>query len=152
LGRMHTRLGWGEGSSPALSGDTLVVNWDQEVGSFIVALDAKTGEIKWKKDRDEVTSWATPVIVEYKGRKQVIVNGTTRVRGYDLADGKVLWECGGQTVNAIPTPIVTDGLAICMSGYKGSAVFAIPLDSTGDITGKAAWRHDRGTPYVPSAL
>src|SRR5262249_39050332 len=80
------------------------------------------------------------------------VNGATRVRGYDLADGKVLWECGGQTINAIPTPIVADGLAICMSGYKGSADFAIPLDSTGDITGKPAWHHHRGTPYCPSAL
>jgi outer membrane protein assembly factor BamB len=152
LGRMHTRLGWGEGSSPALDGDTLVVNWDQETGSFIVALDAKTGETIWKMDRDEVTSWATPVIVEHKGRKQVIVNGATRVRGYDLATGKVIWECGGQTINAIPTPIVTNGMAICMSGYKGSAVFAIPLDSTGDITGKAAWHYDRNTPYVPSPM
>jgi outer membrane protein assembly factor BamB len=152
LGKMHTRLGWGEGSSPALHGDTLIVNWDQEVGSFIVALDAATGKPKWKKDRDEVTSWNTPFIVEHKGRTQVIVNGAKRSRSYDLANGNVLWECGGQTINAIPCPLVFENLAILMSGYKGSLAVAVPLDATGDVTAKSAWKHEHGTPYVPSPV
>lgn len=154
LGRMNTRLGWGEGASPALSGDYLVVPWDQEVGSFIVCLDAKTGQTKWKMDRDEPTSWATPLIVEAKGKTQVIVNGHNRVRSYDLATGKVLWECGGQTLNAIPTPVVKDGVAIIMSGYRGAMVAAVPLDAAGDITdtNKLAWKYDKGTPYVPSPI
>jgi outer membrane protein assembly factor BamB len=152
LGRMHTRLGWGEGASPALHGDTLVVPWDQEVGSFIVALDAKSGEIKWKMNRDEVSSWMTPVIVEHKGKTQVITNGKTRSRSYDLATGKVLWECGGQTINCIPCPVVFGDLAICMSGYKGNICNAISLDATGDVTGKPVWAYDKGTPYVPSPL
>lgn len=150
LGRMHTRLAWGEGASPALHGDTLVVPWDQEVGSFIAALDAKTGEVKWKVDRDEVTSWMTPLIVEHKGKAQVLTNGKTRSRGYDLATGKVLWECGGQTINCIPCPVVFGDLAICMSGYKGNLCAAIPLDSMGEV--KPAWSYDKGTPYVPSPL
>lgn len=154
LGRMNTRLGWGEGASPALHGDYLVVPWDQEVGSFIVCLDARTGQTKWKMDRDEPTSWATPLIVEAKGKTQVIVNGHNRVRSYDLATGKVLWECGGQTLNAIPTPVVKDGVAICMSGYRGAMVAAVPLDASGDITdtNKLAWKYDKGTPYVPSPI
>ena len=71
FGLMHTRLGWGEGASPALYGNTLVVNWDQEAGSFIVALDAKTGTTLWKKDRDEPTSWATPLVVDFGGRPKL---------------------------------------------------------------------------------
>ena len=126
--------------------------WDQEVGSFIAALDARTGEIKWKVDRDEVTSWMTPLIVEHKGKAQVITNGKTRSRSYDLATGKVVWECGGQTINCIPCPVVFDNLAICMSGYKGNICNAIPLDSTGDVTGKPAWSYEKVTPYVPSPL
>jgi len=152
LGRMETRYGWGEGTSPALHGDTLIVNWDHEGASFLLALDARTGTTKWQVDRDEVTSWATPLIVEHGGRTQVIVNATKRVRSYDLATGKVLWECGGQTVNVIPCPVVSDGLAICLSGYRGSAGFAIPLASQGDITGKAAWAYSKASPYVPSPL
>jgi len=154
FGLMHTRYGWGEGASPALHGDALVVPWDQEVGSFLVCLDAKTGETRWKVDRDEPSTWATPLIVEHKGTVQVVVNGTKRVRGYDLASGKVLWECGGQTLNAIPCPVAADGVAYVMTGYRGAAAAAIPLDARGDITGtdQVRWRYDRGTPYVPSPL
>ncbi len=152
LGRMETRYGWGEGGSPALAGNTLVVNFDHEGKSFIVALDAATGDTKWKVPREEPSSWSTPVIVPQQDRTQVIVSATNKVRSYDLATGRVLWECGGQTINVIPSPVISDGLAICMSGYRGSAAFAIPLNSGGDVTGKTTWQHGNGTPYVPSPM
>jgi outer membrane protein assembly factor BamB len=154
LGRMNTRLGWGEGASPTLYGDTLIVNWDQEAGSFIVALDARTGQTRWKVDRDEPTSWATPLVVEHEGRTQVIISATNRIRSYDLATGKLIWQCGGMTVNVIPSPVVLGDTAICMAGYRKSVVCAIPLNATGDISdsNKVAWRYERGTPYVPSPL
>jgi outer membrane protein assembly factor BamB len=154
LGRLHTRLGWGEGSSPTIHGDALAVNWDQEADSCAYALDARTGETRWKVSRDEPTSWATPLVVEHNGRTQVVLNGTKRVRSYDLDTGRLVWECGGQTLNAIPSPLLAGNLVICMTGYQGTAAYAIPLDATGDLTGtgKVAWHHDRGTPYVPSPL
>jgi outer membrane protein assembly factor BamB len=154
LGRMQTRLGWGEASTPVLAGDVLIVNWDQEVGSFIAGLDAKTGEVKWKTDRDEVTSWNTPLVVEHKGRTQVVVNATKKTRSYDPADGKLIWECGGQVVNCIPSPVAKDGVVYCVSGYKGSMAAAISLDAKGDVTGtdKVLWKYEKATPYVPSPL
>lgn len=154
LGQMRTRRGWGEGVSPALHGETLIVNWDHEDPSFIVAMDAETGKTRWQADRDEPTSWATPLVVERNGRKQVIVNGTKRVRSYDLDTGEVLWECGGQTVNAIPSPVATDDMAIVMSGYQGANAMAIPLDAKGDVTDSdtVRWSYRRNTPYVPSPL
>ena len=154
LGDMYTRFGWGEGASPAVHGGTVVINWDEEDGSFVTALDAATGEPRWKKDRDEATSWATPLIVEHAGKAQVVVNGTNRVRSYDLATGELIWECGGQTANAIPSPVVLGDMVICMSGYRGAAAKAIPLGSRGDITGtdKVIWSLGKGTPYVPSPL
>jgi outer membrane protein assembly factor BamB len=153
FGPMYTRQSWGEASTPALHGDTLIVNWDHEGLSFIVALDKATGETRWKKERDEITSWSTPLVVKYDGKTQVIVNASKRVRSYDLATGDLLWECGGQKFG-IPTPVVFGDLAICMSGYPGSACFAIPLGSKGDLTGsnKIAWKYDKGTPYCPSPL
>ncbi|MDA1275852.1 MAG: PQQ-binding-like beta-propeller repeat protein [Verrucomicrobia bacterium] len=154
LGQMRTRYGWGEATSPVLSGDALIVNWDHEDQSFILALDVKTGETRWKADRDEPTSWSTPLAVEQEGQTQIIVNGTNRIRSYDLSSGAVLWECGGLTLNCIPSPVRTDQAVICMSGYRGAAVFAIPFDSKGDLTGtqKLAWSYHRATPYVPSPL
>lgn len=154
LGRMNTRLGWGEAVTPVIHGDALIVNWDQEAGSFLICLDARTGKTRWKVDRDEKTSWNTPLLVDYKGRTQVIVNATNRVRSYDLETGKDLWQCGGMTVNAIPSPVVADGVVYCVSGYRGAAAFAVPLDATGDVTetAKVLWRYAQGTPYVPSPL
>jgi outer membrane protein assembly factor BamB len=154
LGDMHTRNGFGEGSSPALYRDRLVVNWDHEGQSFIATLDARTGDVLWKKDRDEPTSWATPLVVEHGGRTQVVTNGSKRVRSYDLATGELIWECGGQVSNVIPSPVIGDGVVYCTSGFRGAALYAIPIGSTGDLTGtdKPLWNLDRGTPYVPSPL
>jgi outer membrane protein assembly factor BamB len=156
LGTMQTRRGFGEGSSPALYGDMVVVNWDHEGQSFIAAFDTETGEKRWKVDRDEPTSWATPVVVTVEGRPQVVASATNRIRGYELSTGKLVWECGGMTLNVVPTPVFRDGLLYCASGFRGEALLAIRYaDATGDITdsGTVTWRYDgKGTPYVPSPL
>lgn len=154
LGRMSTRLGWGEAVTPVVHGNSLLLNWDQEENSALYCLDARTGETKWKADRDEKTSWNTPLVIDHKGKTQVILNATNRVRSYDLATGKVVWQCGGMTTNAIPSIVARDGVVYCVSGYRGAAGLAIPLDSTGDMTdsAKILWKIDRGTPYVPSPL
>lgn len=155
LGYMTTRRGFGEGSSPVLHGDTVVVNWDHEGDSFIAAFDKNTGRQRWKKARDEVTSWSTPIVVEHAGRAQVIVNATKRVRAYDLATGEVLWECAGQTTNTIPSPVFGHGMVYAMSGFRGNMVQAIRIqDARGDVTGSSAvaWSYDQDTPYVPSPL
>lgn len=154
LGKFNTRLGWGEAVTPVVHGDSLLLNCDQEANSFLYCLETKTGATRWKMSRDEKTSWNTPLVVKHKGKHQVILNGTSRVRSYDLESGKELWQCGGMTVNAIPSPVASEGTVYCMSGYRGAAALAISLDSTGDITGsdKILWRGDKGTPYVPSPL
>jgi outer membrane protein assembly factor BamB len=154
LPRLETRLGWGEGSSPTLHGDALIVPWDQEGPSRLYVLDARTGRTRWQVARDEVSTWNTPLVAEYRGRTQIILTGTKRIRSYDLADGREIWQCGGLTVNCIPSVVRFEDSVICMSGYKGAAAFRIPLDAAGDVTGsdKILWSYKRGTPYVPSPL
>ena len=155
LGDMKTRNGFGEGSSPALFRNTLVVNWDHEGDSFIVALDKETGAEIWRRDRNEITSWSTPLIVNDGGNPQVIVSATNRVRGYDLATGKTIWECGGLGVNCAPTPVVSSGLVFVMSGYRDPALLAIRYKgANGDLrrSDAVAWSKTKGTSYVPSAL
>lgn len=152
LGRLHTRLGWGEAVTPVVHGDFLLLNHDQESDSRLICLDLATGTTKWEAKRDEKTTWSTPLVTEFKGTTQVVTNGTARVRSYDLATGKVLWECGGMTVNPIPSPVRFGDSVVCMSGYRGSAALSIPLSSAGDLGGKGEvdWRYAGGTPYVPS--
>lgn len=155
FGNMRTRAGFGEGSSPALHGETVVVQWDHEEEDFIVAVDKRTGRELWRRERDEPTTWSTPLVVEHGGRALVVAHGTRRVQAYDLATGDLLWECGGMTQNVIPTP-VTDGERVyVLSGFRGAALLAIRLGLQGDLTDAPeaiAWRHGRNTPYVPSPL
>ncbi len=154
LGKMRIKMGFGEGSSPALYHDTLIVNRDNEDNSCIVALDKNTGKILWKKPREEGTSWSTPLIIERDGKAQAVVTATGKIRSYDVASGEVLWECGGLTRNVIPCPVADASTVYCMSGFQGNALLAIRLGRTGDLTGSdaIAWTHNKSTPYVPSPL
>jgi outer membrane protein assembly factor BamB len=154
LGQIHSRLGWGEAVTPAIDGDSLLINYDQEEDSALYCLDAATGKTKWVAKRDEKTTWNTPLVAEHAGKKQVITSGTTRIRSYDLATGDLVWECGGMTVNPIPSPLKFGDAAICMSGYKGAVAVSVPLGSRGDLgtDGKVNWRVSPGTPYVPSPV
>jgi outer membrane protein assembly factor BamB len=155
FGHMHTKHGHGEGSSPALHGETVVVNWDHEEQSFLVALDKRTGRQRWRGARAEDTSWATPIVVEHAGRAQVVVPGTKRLRGYDLATGEVVWECGGLSSNIVASPVAADGVVYAGSSYETRALLAVRLDGArGDVTdtNQVVWSRRRGTPYVPSPL
>ena len=154
IGRINSRLGWGEAVTPVIHGDRLLLNWDQEADSALHCLDAATGEVKWTAKRDEKTTWHTPLVAEFGGKSQVVTNGTTRIRSYDITNGAVLWECAGMTVNPIPSPVRYGDSAIVMSGYRGAAAVSVPLGSKGDLgkEGKTDWRTSPGTPYVPSPV
>ncbi len=155
LGTMNTKHGHGEGSSPTIYKDSIIVNWDHESQSYVAAYNKRTGDERWKQLRNEVTSWATPIVVEHQGRAQVVVSGTGRIRGYDLETGKVIWECGGLSGNVVASPVSADGMVYAGSSYEKTAMFAIRLDGAqGDITDTdhVVWQRRRSTPYVPSPL
>jgi outer membrane protein assembly factor BamB len=155
LGDKRMRNGFGEGSTLALHGNTLVVVWDHRGESFIVALDTRDGSELWRQPRDEVDTWATPLILEVNGRPQVIVSAQGRIRGYDLETGDVIWEGDGLTRNPIPSPVHEDGLVILTSGFGGNDLRTIRVaQARGVIDGTpaVAWSHNRDTPYVPSPV
>jgi outer membrane protein assembly factor BamB len=138
FGQMQTKHAHGEGSTPALHGDTVVVNWDHEGRSFVTALDKRTGRERWKVDRDEATSWASPIVVEHGGKPQVIISGTKRTRGYDLESGRVLWECGGLSSNIVASPVAADGMVFAGSSYEIQSMLAIRLEGA-----SGEWGRDR---------
>ena len=155
FGTYWSRNSFGEGTSPSISGNTLVINWDHEEESFIVAMDKNTGSELWRKERDEVTSWTTPFVVEHNGRTQVIVPASAKTRSYDLKTGEVIWECAGLGTNVIPTPVYANGVVYVTSGHRSPAMQAISLDKAkGDITDTDAilWSILQDTPYVSSPL
>src|SRR5262245_23826468 len=150
--KMKIRLQFGEGGAPALEGNALIIPFDQEGGSFIVALDKRNGKELWRTIRNESSNWSTPLVVNHKGKKQVVVSATNKVRAYDPTDGKLIWECGGLGLNVIPMPVQQNDLLFAMSGFRDPKLMAIRLGREGDLTNSDAdvWSHTRGTGYTPS--
>ena len=155
FGQMTIAGNFGEGASPAIYKDKVIIQWDHQGKSFIVALDKNTGKDIWKVDREEGTSWATPLIVEVNGKVQVITSATKLIRSYDFETGELIWQCSGMTANVIPCPVTANGILYAMSGFRGNALRAIDLaKAKGDITGTAAivWEYNQDTPYTPSPM
>ena len=162
LGLMRRRAGWGTGSSPVLFQNTVIVNCDSDDDSYITALDKTTGSPVWRTERDERASWGTPFLFEAGGRTTVVTNATRRMRGYDAATGKLLWQCAGGSMITVPSPVASQGLVFVSSGHSlfGGPIVAVRAEASGDITparGQSqsqgvAWMHRRGGPYVTSPI
>ena len=152
--QMRMRMAFGEGMAPVLAGDRLILVFDHEGGSFMVALDKLSGRELWRVSRDEQSNWAAPLLVDFNGRQQLVVSGSNKVRAYDPSDGKVIWECAGLGANAIPHPVRLGDLVFVMTGYRNPMLMAIRLGREGDLTGTDAivWSQTRGNSYVPSPV
>ncbi len=154
----------GPGGSPLLYKDRVIFYQDQgqsfgparpageSPGSFVAAVDARTGRQLWKTPRKEGVGWGTPVAVRAGRRDEIIVSSQHGVRAYDPDTGRELWSAGGSTMEVIPTPAVGHGLLFCPSGRAGPTL-AIRPGGSGDVTSThIAWQTPQGSPFVPSPL
>ncbi|MBI3696605.1 MAG: PQQ-binding-like beta-propeller repeat protein [Acidobacteria bacterium] len=138
---------WGTASSPILYADLVIAQCDQQKGSFLMALNKKTGETVWKAERDELPSWGTPAIYPGKARTELVTNGANFIRGYDPATGKELWRLGGSSKITAPTPVYSGDLILVASGRRPEApIFAIRPG------GSVAWQKQQRGPYMPTPL
>lgn len=159
---MPMKLGWGTAASPVLHGGRLFIVNDNEKKSYMVALDARNGDEIWRIDREEKSNWATPFVWQNEQRAEIVTPGSRKVRSYDL-DGKLLWELGGMSSIAIPTPFERFGLLYVSSGYvldRRKPIFAIRPGASGDISLKEketsnefiAWSQPMAGPYNVSPI
>lgn len=167
LGRINAgaydipRYEWGTASSPIIYQGLVIAQVDQQKGSFIVAVNLKTGKEVWRTTRDELPSWGTPTVYPDAKRPELITNGSNFIRGYDPATGKELWRLGGSSKITAPTPVFADGIIIVSSGRSPERpVFAIRPGAKGDITLKrketsnehVLWSHTRRGGYMPTPV
>ena len=152
---------WGTASSPIIYDGKVIVQCDQQKGSFLLAADLKTGQTVWTTPREELPSWGTPTIYPGKERAELITNGSNFIRGYNPATGEELWRLGGSSKITAPTPVFSDGLIIVSSGRGPERpVFAIRPGAAGDITLRdgetsnksIAWSKTRRGGYMPTPL
>jgi outer membrane protein assembly factor BamB len=151
---MQMRMQFGEGTPTVIDDKAVYLKFDHQQGSYLLALDKLTGKELWRVDRDDESSWSPPLVVEHEGRRQLVVAATNKVRSYEPATGKLIWECAGLGGNVIPAPVARGGMVWVMSGYRNPNLLAIRLGRQGDLTGTDAivWTNTRGNSYTPSPV
>lgn len=149
----------GNGGSPIIIGDLLVVNADAEIDPTIVAFHRKDGAIAWRTPRDQKVrsafSFSTPLVVETDGRKEILSAGSGMIGAYAPEDGRLLWKATyGEGYSVVPRPVVAEGMAYVATGYNVPKLIAIRLGkATGDVTKThIAWEVTRRIPKTPSMI
>jgi outer membrane protein assembly factor BamB len=152
---------WGTASSPIIWNGLVILQCDTQADSFVVALDAATGRVAWKTERDELPSWGTPTVVTTSKGTELVTNASKFVRGYDPRTGKELWRLGRSSKITAPTPIASGDLLVVASGRAPERpLFVIKAGARGDLTlsegqtssPSIAWtRIGRGS-YMPTPL
>lgn len=153
LGRI-AKMGLGHGVSPVLFENLIILQCDQEdggpqAGSFIAALDKKTGKEVWRVSRTHRKSWATPLLVRNAERVELIASGAETVISYDPRTGKELWKLEGVDGHAIPSPVAGDGLIFLSAGHPAKRLIAVRF---ADANPAIVWKFEKGTAYVASPI
>ncbi len=149
LGSYRMQMGYGTGGSPALDDERVYIQCDNDEKSFLVALNKKTGEEVWRKERSEGSTWSTPLVWKNKVRTEIVCMGR-RVRSYDPATGKELWSLGGMSGQCHASPVGGDDLLYVGTGGGmggmgggfgpggggggGKPLIAVKAGASGDIT------------------
>jgi outer membrane protein assembly factor BamB len=133
----------------------VVLSWDHEGDSFLVALDKTSGKERWRRPRPKGTSWTTPLLVHAKTGTEIVVGGT-RTAGYDPATGKELWhqgEAGGRS-GPIASPVAVDELVVFAMGGRGGgeARGLVARAAAEDTAAEPVWSETMDAPHVPSPL
>lgn len=143
----------GPGGSPVLWNDLLIVACDGPDEQYLIALDKRTGEPRWRVEHQGEQAYSTPALTKVDGVDQLITSRGNAVIAYAPADGQELWRCSFTGHSVVPRPVVADGMVYCCTGYWNPSLLAIRLGGSGDVTAShLAYTVRRGVPHNPSPL
>ncbi len=152
---------WGPASSPIIWNGLVILQCDTQADSFLLALNAETGETVWKTERDELPSWGTPTVATTSAGPELVTNASNYIRGYNPRTGTEVWRVGPSSKITAPTPIAADGMWVVASGRAPERpIFVVRAGASGDLTlpggqisgGSVVWsRTGRGS-YMPTPL
>ena len=146
----------GNGGSPIVHEDLLILSCDGYDVAYTVALDTATGAVRWQAERDQPVSqaYSTPLAIRVGGADQIVSVGAFRTSAYDPDTGDEIWRVRyGRGFSNVPRPVYGHGLVYIATGFQSPTMLAVRADGAGDVTGThVAWRHRRGAPHTPSPL
>ena len=146
----------GNGGSPILYGDLLIMSCDGADLAFVVALDKQTGKVRWKTSRRRPwdQAYSTPLVIRVGGRDQVVSVGAYRAAAYDPRSGEEIWRVSyPDGFSNVPRPVHGDGLVYIATGFNEPTLLAVRTDGEGDVTRThVAWTLERSAPLTPSPL
>lgn len=152
---------WGHAASPLIYKNTVIIQADRSKDSYVAAFDLATGKEVWKNNREEISSWGTPVVYYGKDHNELITNGTEYIKAYDPDTGEELWKLGPNSEVTVGTPVVYKDLIYVTGGYPPvRPVYAIIPGGRGDISIPDSlssgefikWRYLKGGTYMPSPI
>lgn len=136
---------WGTAACPLIVGDLVIQNCDSVDDPYLLGVDKKTGKTTFKTPRPKSQrgGWSTPVLVDAKGHKELVLNGESAVVGYDPVSGKELWTCKPFNGRGEPTATPGNGLVFMVNGLQGD-IYALRPGGSGDVTkSHMAWHTPR---------
>jgi outer membrane protein assembly factor BamB len=146
----------GSGGSPVLYNDLLIFSGDGHYEAWVIALDRRTGRVRWKTERRKPfdQAYTTPLVISVNGRDQVVSVGAYRAAAYDPATGREIWMVRYEDgFSNVPRPVFAHGLVFIATGFQQPALLAVRADGSGDVTAThVAWSMTRGAPFTPSPL
>jgi outer membrane protein assembly factor BamB len=150
----------GDGGSPALYGDLLILNCDGDDVAYVVAIEKQTGKTRWKTARRQPSAqaYSTPLVIRTGDRDEVISVGAYRATAYDPTTGREIWRVSYPVrfpdgFSNVMRPVYGAGLLFISGGFNIPSFIAVRPDGTGDVTRThVAWTLMRGAPLTPSPL
>ena len=146
----------GAGGSATLYGDLLIFSGDGHYEAWVIALDKRTGDVRWKTERRKPfdQAYTTPLVISVNGRDQVVSVGAYRADAYDVETGKEIWMVRYEDgFSNVPRPVFAHGLVYIATGFFQPAMLAVRADGPGDVTNThIAWSATRGAPFTPSPI
>jgi len=153
---------WEFGSSPLIYDGKVIIQADALNTAFVAVLDLPSGDILWKQERNEISTWCTPNVYMHGGNLRMVVNGFRHRGAYDLETGREIWKMSGGGDIPVPTPVNWEDLVIFNSAHgrdrplmavRKSAEGEIPYPAKeGSLPDQIAWFDNRSGPYMTSPL
>jgi outer membrane protein assembly factor BamB len=146
----------GNGASPIVYGDLLIVSCDGSDAAFVVAIDKRTGKVRWRTWRRQPwdQAYSTPLVIRVGDRDELVSVGAYRTAAYDPLTGREIWRVSyADGFSNVPRPVFGHGLVFIATGFQEPSLLAVRADGSGDVTKThVAWTLRRGAPLTPSPL